>query len=93
MLLCHSQQALRPLKQTFHRKIAVPLPHCLHQGVENTASNSVVGIRMDADFRRQLVRQPETDSVNVLRQAIGILFHNAVEITAISLVYLHCQRI
>ena len=63
------------------------------QGIKDAASDPEIGIRMNADPGRQLIRPPESDAVDILRKAVGIFLQNMIDLFLISLINLHRQRI
>ena len=63
----------------------------LEEGVEHARLHTVVGVREDSDLLRDLVRHLKSHPRDVVRQAVGIFFDDAVELRAIFLVNFYSQ--
>ena len=67
--------------------------HRLQQGIQNATADAVIRVSMNADLPRDLVRNTESHTTDILCQAIGILPHNAVHFHTIGIIYFYGKSI
>ena len=84
-----AQQSASDGEQLFLRERAMPLAHCLSQGVIQSRRRAQQRFRGDAQLACDLIRRGEADALNIRGQAIGILAHALDRLLAIGLVNAH----
>ena len=88
----HLEQIDRPRDQLWLRQIGMSLSRSLLQTIEQTAPDTKIRIRADAYLRRDLIRDTEADTINIVRQPVRILLQNTVQFFPVCIVDLDCQR-
>ena len=87
----NSQQLGGSGEQFFPGKINMALPGGLLQHIKNTASNTEIRIRLDPCPAGDLIRDPKTHSLQVVRHAVRIFPNHAVNLRPVFLINLYCQ--
>ena len=85
----HAKQVTRPSGQFRFRQISMSIHRCLKQCIQNTTAHAEIRIRADTYPCRNLIRDTEAHSVNVIRQFIRIFFYDPVNLLPIGLIDLH----
>ena len=64
------------------------LPTCLKQCIQDSASHTEIRVHPDTNPRRDLIRRPESDSINIVRQPVRIFPDDTINILSVCLIYL-----
>ena len=91
ILYLHPQKGGRPLHQDVLGEIHMPLRHCLLQDIKEPALYPVIGVRMYADARCNLVCRLKTHALDIVRKLVGIFLQHPVYTHAVVFVYL-CRQ-
>ena len=64
----------------------MPLRHCLAQDIQNTAADTVIGVRVNTDFGSDFIRNLKTHALNIFRHFVRIFLQHAVQIITIGII-------
>ena len=70
----------------------MPCIHSLKQCIKYSTADPVIGIRMNTDSLRYLIRSSESHTTDMIRHLVRVLFQHTVNPIAIILINLCCQR-
>ena len=69
----------------------MPFSGCLLQTVEQAAADTEIGVCAYADLDRDLVCNPESNTIDIIRQPVWILLQDTVQFLSISIVDPDCE--
>ena len=87
----HSEQIYCPHRQLLLRQISMSFSGCLLQTVEQAAADTKIGVCAYADLGRDLVCNPESNTIDIVRQPVWILLQDTVQFLSISIVDPDCE--
>ena len=82
------QQSAGPMHHLVHRQVDVPLRGGLQQDVEDAAADAEIRVGADAGLPRDLIGHLKADPGHLVRQLVGVLPDDPVDIRAVALVEL-----
>ena len=65
----------------------------LQQSIENSASDTIIGICVDADSACNFICDLKTDPRNILRQLIWVFLHHTIQVCSIFCINFYCKTI